>query len=554
MSTPSIRSGSAKPIEVGPGDARYEALRRGFNQRWIARPDHVVVATGTDDVVAAVDAWLARHPGGGTPPRRITVRSGGHCYEDFVCGDDVSVIIDISAMDRVSYDSAMDAFCVEAGASNWHVATQLYRRHGRAVPGGSCYSVGAGGHVTAGGFGLLSRLHGLTVDHLYAVEVVTVRDGTHAAVTVARRDSDDPVLRDLWWAHTGGGGGNFGIVTRFWFRDLPEPPAQVLLRTVAWDWSLFDDEPERFYVLVRRYGRFFEGEQSGARGDFPYPYDYWDMFTLLKLNHRKAGKIGLIVQLDGDRADSPERLRRFLEHIAPEADYPQSPLDVRMGEHPPLEDLYIPTRLPWLTATQNLNESGPSRCGKYKSAYHTAGFTDAQLLAVYDHLTDARYENDQALLQVDSYGGRINDVPPDATAVPQRSSVLKLQFQTYWTWNKDANHDGVYDYEDARADPSIAAPHLDWIRRFYGAVYADTGGVPAVPDDVPEPEHNTDGCYIGYCDTDLNDPAYNDPKNGQPWYHLYYQGNYARLQRTKAYWDPRDVFRHRQSVRLPDRP
>ncbi|MGW2491946.1 FAD-binding oxidoreductase [Streptomyces sp. NPDC001606] len=144
------------------------------------------MATGTADVVTGVNDWLARHPGTGTPPRRITVRSGGHCYEDFVCGDDVSVIIDVGAMDRVAYDPDLDAWCVEAGASNWHIATQFYRRHGLALPGGSCYSVAAGGHVPAGGFGLLSRWYGLTVDHLYAVEVVTVRDGTRAEVTLAR--------------------------------------------------------------------------------------------------------------------------------------------------------------------------------------------------------------------------------------------------------------------------------------------------------------------------------------------------------------------------------
>jgi hypothetical protein len=150
----------------------------------------------------------------------------------------------------------------------------------------------------------------------------------------------------------------------------------------------------------------------------------------------------------------------------PESEYPQSALDVRMGEPPALEALYVPTRLPWLTATQNLNESGPSRCGKYKSAYHTAGFTE-----------------------------------------------------------------------------------------LYGAVYAATGGVPAVPDGgLPDPEHNTDGCCIGYCDTDLNDPAYNDPAgDGQPWHRLYYKDGYARLQRTRRDWDPRDVFRHRRSVRLPER-
>ncbi|MGW2491945.1 BBE domain-containing protein [Streptomyces sp. NPDC001606] len=171
---------------------------------------------------------------------------------------------------------------------------------------------------------------------------------------------------------------------------------------------------------------------------------------------------------------------------------------------------------------------------------------------MYDHLTDPRYTNDQALVQIDSYGGRINDIPPDATAVAQRSSVLKLQYQTYWTWDKDANHDGVHDYRDALADPFIAAPHLDWIRRFYGAVYEGSGGVPAVPDSAgPGPGHTTDGCYIGYCDADLSNPEFNPPANGQPWHRLYYKDNYARLQRTKAHWDPRDIFRHRQSVRLP---
>jgi FAD/FMN-containing dehydrogenase len=84
-------------------------------------------------------------------------------------------------------------------------------------------------------------------------------------VTVARRDSEDSALRDLWWAHTGGGGGNFGVVTRFWFRDLPEPPAQVLLRTVAWDWSLFDGAPERFHSQRRIQSRCGAAMDGSAR-------------------------------------------------------------------------------------------------------------------------------------------------------------------------------------------------------------------------------------------------------------------------------------------------
>ncbi|MFF4575526.1 FAD-dependent oxidoreductase [Streptomyces sp. NPDC001410] len=551
MPAESLRPRPVGPTEVGPGDPRYEALRRGFNQRWVAGPDYVVVAASTADVVAALNTHLAGTVGLASPPRRITVRSGGHCYENFVCGDDVAVIIDVSTMDGVYYDTEMEAYCVEAGATNWHTVTQLYRRHGLTVPGGSCYSVGAGGHISGGGFGLLSRLHGLTVDYLYAVEVVTVRDRSHAEVTVARKDSPERAVQDLWWAHTGGGGGNFGVVTRYWFRGLPEPPAQVLTRALAWEWDLFKAYPDKFKSLVGRYGEFYLAEQTGEGGpDFLRDFDYRDLFTLLKLNNHAKGKVGLVIQLDGTRRDSIERLNRFLNWLAPEEDYPQTLFDLAMGEHRPLNDQFIPTRLPWLTATQNFNDSGPSRCGKYKSAYHTGNFSERQLDVLFDHLT-SEYKNEDALLQVDSYGGRINDVDPFATAVPQRSSVLKLQYQAYWTWGDDANHDGVWDYQDALVDPSIAAPHLKWIRDFYQDMYAETGGVPVMPTPEVPGITNTDGCYINYPDVDLNDPEFNDPVEGQPWYLLYYGANYERLQRTKAYWDPRNVFRHEQSVRLP---
>jgi hypothetical protein len=93
--------------------------------------------------------------------------------------------------------------------------------------------------------------------------------------------------------------------------------------------------------------------------------------------------------------------------------------------------------LPWLQATRTSNGSGPNRRGKYKSAYMITGFPDGQIRAIYGALTDARYSNPQALLQVDSYGGQVNAVAPDATAVAQRSSIMKLQYQTYWTSPED---------------------------------------------------------------------------------------------------------------------
>jgi FAD/FMN-containing dehydrogenase len=140
-------------------------------------------------------------------------------------------------------------------------------------------------------------------------------------------------------------------------------------------------------------------------------------------------------------------------------------------------------------------------------------FPDDQIQAIYGALTDAAYSNSQALLQVDSYGGQVNALAPDATAVAQRSSIMKLQYQTYWI------------------SPEDDEVNLGWINNFYARVYAASGGVPAS-------NRVTDGCFINYPDADL--PA--------SWPALYYKDGYAALQAVKARWDPRNVFNHAQSI------
>ena len=460
---------------IFPSDPRYATMRMGFNRRWVGSPAYIQVVRNARQTLAAVqrayDAGL-----------RITVRGGGHCYENFSSGNHGGVIIDMSGMQGVHLDPA-GRVCVQGGATLWNVYETLLRDYNLTLPGGSCYSVGAGGHIVGGGYGLLSRLHGLTVDYLVAVDVVCVDRRGRARLVRARKG--DPETGRLLWAHTGGGGGNFGIVTAYYFARLPQPPVQVRLATTTWPWSGLT--AQGFATLLHNYGRFMAAHSSPAS-------PFAGLFSLLKLFHQSAGQISMITQAAGPAFGLLPSFLAQISHGVP-------------GGTTTMETL------PWLQATQTLNGSGPNQRGKYKSAYMKTAFPGDQIRAIHRALTDAHFANPQALLQVDSYGGQVNALRPDATAVAQRSSVMKLQYQTYWT------------------SPEDDEVNLRWINRFYASVYAASGGVPAS-------NRVTDGCFVNYPDVDL--PA--------SWPALYYKAGYPALQAVKARWDPRNVFNHAQSI------
>ncbi|GAA2587525.1 BBE domain-containing protein [Actinomadura fulvescens] len=504
-------SGSAA-IKIGPEDPRYAPLCRGFNPRWTARPDYIRLPRTGREVRSALQEAVDENASG--ERSRITVRSGGHCYENFVSSDDVRVIFDLTLMDGIYHDADMDAVCIEAGATIGQHYKSLYLPTRKIVPGGSCPGVGAGGHIPGGGFGLLSRQYGLTVDYLYAVEVAVVDRHGRAKLVKATADDRDRDVRDLWWAHTGGGGGSFGIATRFWFRDLPEAPRTALFTSGGWNWSELDENG--FRRIVANFGEFFAEHQGGP--DDPYA----DLFAILLLTHPSKEKVGLIAQLDSAVPDSARLMADFLDQMNEGVRPEMAALSEAVGEYPALADLQGPLELPWPVVERILGHAPNPRAGKHKSAYMRTPLPESQVDALWNGLIGDRHNVRDAVVQIDSYGSKVNSIGTD-TAVAQRDSILKLQHQVYWPETEPGDD------------------HLRWIRELYRNMYP--GGVP-VPGDV------TDGCFINYPDVDLSDPAWNT--SGVPWSTLYFGDKYPRLQQIKRRWDPLNVFRHRQSVELPD--
>ncbi len=518
---PAARPASA--VAVTPADQRYPDLVRGWNQRWVGAPDAVYVVETTEQVAQVVQLAVDRG-------KRITVRGGGHCWEDFVFNADVEVIVDMSEMATVGYDPRMHAFSVEAGARLLDVYERLYRPWGVTIPAGTCYSVGVGGHVSGGGWGMLLRKHGLVIDHLYAVEVVVVDASGKVRTVVATREQNDP-NRDLWWAHTGGGGGNFGIVTRYWFRSpgapgrtpeslLPKPPAEVLISAAAWAWK--DLTEADFVTLVKN---FADWHVAHSEPDDPYSA----ICSLLSLNHRSNGAVNIVTQVDGSVPRAEKLHADFMAAVTRGVGARTGPAVTPIGEFKPMPEFAEPRRLPWMQATQyigtaNATTNNPTLKGDFKSAYMRASFPARHIRKLYKHLSREDLGNPTASLMLSSHGGQSNAVPATATAYAHRDSAFKMAWMIWWT------------------DPADEAASVRWIREFYEDLYVETGGVP-VPDAV------TDGCYVNYPDVDLSDPRHNT--SSVPWHELYYKGNYPRLQRIKKAYDPRNVFRHRQSIQLP---
>lgn len=189
-----------------PGNDAYESARRIWNAMIDRHPALIARCATTADVVRAVK--FARERG-----LVLAVRGGGHNIAgNAVC--DGGIVIDLSRMKAASVDPAKRRVTIEGGATlaDLDAATQA---HALATPLGINSTTGVAGLTLGGGFGWLSRTYGMTIDNLESAEVVTA-----AGEVVRASETDHP---DLFWALRGGGG-NFGVVTRFEFRLHPVGP------------------------------------------------------------------------------------------------------------------------------------------------------------------------------------------------------------------------------------------------------------------------------------------------------------------------------------------
>ena len=190
---------------LAPGDAEYDAARTPFYGGIDRKPAAIVRPIDAAEVARVVT--FAREA-----DVELAIRSGGHSLAGY-CISDGGLVLDLSKMRALEIDVDRRTAWAQAGLTTGEY-TAAAAEHGLATGFGDTGTVGIGGITTGGGIGFLIRKHGLTIDDVLAAEVVTA-DGQ---VLQANATSHP----DLFWAIRGGGG-NFGVVTRFQFRLHPLP-------------------------------------------------------------------------------------------------------------------------------------------------------------------------------------------------------------------------------------------------------------------------------------------------------------------------------------------
>lgn len=221
-----------------PDDPDYDALRAIFYGGDL-RPCAVARVADADDIAAVIG--FARETG-----TELAIRGGGHSGAGHSTTDG-GIVIDMRDLTSIEVDLATRTAWAGAGLTAAEVNAEV-ARHGLVIGFGDTGTVGIGGITLGGGVGYLVRKFGLTIDNLEAVELVTA-DGRLITADAERHP-------DLFWALRGGGG-NFGVATRFKYRlhELPEITGGMLVQpataeTVAAFMAAAETAPEELSAIV----------------------------------------------------------------------------------------------------------------------------------------------------------------------------------------------------------------------------------------------------------------------------------------------------------------
>ena len=373
---------------IEPGNADYDSARRVMLGGIDKHPAAVIQVENADDIRAVLA--LARETGA-----ELAVRSGGHSGVGYSATEG-GIVLDVRKLTSIDIDPGAKTMWAGSGLTAAEVSNAA-GEHGLAIGFGDTGSVGIGGITTGGGVGYLVRKFGLAIDNLLAVDIVTA-DGE-------LRRADKDTNPDLFWA-VRGGGGNFGVVTRFQYqlRDLPEIVGGILVLPVNAEIlerfvELADEAPDELSTIAN----------AMPCPPFPFVDEAW---------HGKLVIFGLMC-FAGGAAAGEAALRPFRE------------LSKLAGLDAPIGDLVKPMTYPEMFPPAD-------------DDYHPLALSRNLMIDRFDRRAAeasmaALEASDAAMraVQVRVLGGAMARVPWDAAAFAHRSRRLMINVAIFYEGEHD---------------------------------------------------------------------------------------------------------------------
>ncbi|KAH7139552.1 glucooligosaccharide oxidase [Dendryphion nanum] len=367
------------------GSADWNQAIKGFNNRVQFKPAAIAVPKTEQDVANAVSC-------GAKNSVKVTAKSGGHSYAAHgIGGEDGHLLVDMRNFNGVTVDQNAKTAIIGTAGRLGNVATALYNQGKQAISHGTCPGVGVGGLTLHGGYGLISRSKGLTLDNVLEATVVLANS---SIVTASETQNSD-----LFWALRGAGAA-FGIVTNFKFRTFTAPESNVYF-----NYAVNPSSASQLAQMINAIQDFTRFEQP-AELNMRLFLSSWTTFS------------GVYY---GSRADFDRIIKPLLQ---------------KMGVGNPSGTVQTNGWLNTLTSFSNGPLAQPANYDTRETFFSKSLMPEylqpAAVTALANYWnSNARNNNRQWYLLMDSHGGAssaITKTPFDSTSYAHRNATFKMQF------------------------------------------------------------------------------------------------------------------------------
>ncbi|EOA13174.1 hypothetical protein CARUB_v10026198mg [Capsella rubella] len=422
------------------------------------------------------------------------VRSGGHDYEGLSYVSQIVkpfILLDLSKMRQVDVNIKDNTAWVQSGATVGELYYRIAEKskvHG--FPAGLCSSLGVGGHITGGAYGSMMRKYGLGADNVLDAKIVDAN---------GRLLDRAAMGEDTFWAIRGGAGGSFGIILAWKIKLVPVPKTVTVFtvtKTLQQDvgnkiiskWQRVADKlVEELFIRV-----LFNVAGTGKNKTVTMSYNTLFLGgkgTLMNVMKKSFPELGLTLK------DCIEM--SWLESISYISGFPvHTPTNVLLKGKSPY----------------------PKISFKSKSDFVKTPIPESGLQGIFKKLL----KEDIPLMIWTPYGGMMAKIPESQIPFPHRKGVLfKIQYVTSWLDND-----------------KMPSRHINWVRDLHNYM-------------TPYVSSNPRQAYVNYRDLDLGKNTKDTKtcfKQAQGWGANYFKNNFNRLVRIKTKVDPKNFFRHEQSI------